>query len=106
MPTHVKKISVIIPVFNEKENIAVLLERLRHVGETIRPWELEILFVDDASSDGSFEAISEQTLRDSRIRVLRLSRNFGSHRACLAGLTYSTGNKAVLISADLQDPPE
>jgi len=66
----------------------------------------EIIFVDDGSSDKSFDIISHLSQKDARVKCLRFSRNFGSHAALLAGLRKACGAAAVIISADLQDPPE
>jgi len=69
-------------------------------------YDFEFIFIDDGSSDGSLSVIRELSIKDNRIKALSLSRNFGSHAACLAGLIYSKGDACTFISADLQDPPE
>ncbi|TMJ93602.1 MAG: glycosyltransferase family 2 protein, partial [Actinobacteria bacterium] len=79
---------------------------MRAVGEQLRPDELELLFVDDGSGDGSFELLRQEAERDARVQVMRLSRNFGSNAAILAGLTYARGDAVLVLAADLQDPPE
>jgi len=98
-------ISIIIPVYNEEEAIPLLYERLRDVIAGHR-YDFEFIFIDDGSTDSSFSILKKLCNNDPRVRVLRFSRNFGSHAACLAGLTYSMGDAAAFISADLQDPPE
>ncbi len=100
------RISLIIPVFNEEENIPYLYERLKDVRKNILPDELEILFVDDGSTDNSFNLLSEISKRDKQVKIIRFARNFGSHVACLAGIVNSGGDACAFISADLQDPPE
>jgi len=100
-----KTISVIIPVFNEEENIHALYERLVHIAGP-SSYDFEIIFVDDGSKDRSFAIVEELGNRDRRVKGVQLSRNFGSHAACLAGLTYAAGDACAFISADLQDPPE
>lgn len=100
------RISLIIPVFNEEENIPYLYERLKDVRKNILPDELEILFVDDSSTDNSFNILSEISKRDKQVKIIRFARNFGSHVACLAGIVNSDGDACAFISADLQDPPE
>ncbi|NJD54785.1 MAG: glycosyltransferase [Nitrospirae bacterium] len=98
-------ISVVIPVFNEKENLPLVLERLAGAVRAGRD-TFEFIFIDDGSTDGTYEALQQMTVLDPRVRVIRFSRNFGSHAACLAGLTYAKGDACAFISADLQDPPE
>jgi dolichol-phosphate mannosyltransferase len=98
-------ISITIPSYNEEENLPVLYERLKHVAEALEH-TFEFIFVDDGSSDGSFQFLEDLARKDSRVKVIKFSRNFGSHAACLAGLTQATGDACTFLSADLQDPPE
>ncbi len=98
-------ISVTIPTYNEEENIPALYERLRHVSSALKQ-DVEFIFVDDGSTDGSFRILEELARRDARVKVIQLSRNFGSHAACLAGLSRASGDACAFLSADLQDPPE
>lgn len=100
------RISIIIPVHNEKENIPVLYERLSAVANEASDYVFEFIFVDDYSSDNSFEILKSYTKQDNRVKILKFSKNFGSHVACFAGLSYCTGNAATVISADMQEPPE
>ncbi len=99
-------VTVVVPVYWNEATLPALVERLRAVGEQLRPDELELLFVDDGSGDGSFALLQEAAQRDARVQVVRLSRNFGSNAAILAGLTYARGDAVVVLAADLQDPPE
>lgn len=101
-----KKISLIIPIFNEEETIPFLYERLKEIRGAVLPDELVVLFVDDASTDNSFSILSEIASQDRGIKIIRFTRNFGSHIACLAGIVNSDGDACAFISADLQDPPE
>jgi polyisoprenyl-phosphate glycosyltransferase len=101
----VSTISVVVPVYWNAGTLPALLERLRAVGTQL-PDELELLFVDDGSGDESFDLLRAEAERDPRVRVLRLSRNFGSNAAILAGLTYASGDAVAVLAADLQDPPE
>jgi glycosyltransferase involved in cell wall biosynthesis len=98
-------ISVIVPCYNEAEGINFCHERLtavlRELGE---PYE--IVYVDDGSSDGTDEALQVLEAVDSRVVVLRLSRNFGHQAAVSAGLEAVRGQATIIIDADLQDPPE
>lgn len=99
-------ISIIIPVYNEAENLPVLYRKLCDISSDIRSYKFEFVFIDDASTDDSFEIIKNMSKQDSRIRSLRFSRNFGSHIAYVAGLCYCSGSAAIAISADMQEPPE
>lgn len=98
------EISVVLPVFNEAENLSELYRRL---SETLSQFQTyEILFVNDGSTDRSAEIITEIHTQDSRVKLLNFSRNFGHQAAISAGVDYSKGNAVVLMDADLQDPPE
>ena len=99
-------VSVVIPVFNEAENLVLLHRELDEACRDLEDARLEILFVDDGSTDRSFSVLEEIASRDPRVRVVKLTRNFGSHAAILAGLTRAEGDVAVNLSSDLQDPPE
>ncbi len=99
-------VSVVIPVYHNADTLEPLLERLRSVAEGLEPDELEFVFVDDGSADESFAVLEAAAAQDPRVRVLRLSRNFGSNAAILAGLAHAGGDAVVVIAADLQDPPE
>jgi dolichol-phosphate mannosyltransferase len=99
-------LSVVLPCYNERENIDALLDRLRPVADAASHGRFEIIFVNDGSRDGSADALDAWSERDSRIKVLHLSRNFGHQAALCAGLDQSSGRAVVLMDADLQDEPE
>jgi len=99
-------VSVVVPVFYNAETLPALYARLCAVAGGLPGTGLELVFVDDGSGDGSLDVLQDLAARDDRVRVLALSRNFGSNAAVLAGLTVARGDCAVVISADLQDPPE
>src|SRR5579863_9727297 len=99
-------LSIIIPVFNEEAAIPAMFARLRGIADQLAPLEIEILLMDDHSSDRSPEMLREVVRKDPRFRFARLAKNSGSHIAILAGLTESRGACAVFLAADLQDPPE
>jgi glycosyltransferase involved in cell wall biosynthesis len=98
-------ISVVVPVFNEEMNIAQFYNALTAAFAGV-DCRLEVIFVDDGSNDSTFLLLRELALRDSRVRALQFSRNFGSHAAITAGLHQARGDAAVIISVDLQDPPD
>ena len=102
MPT----LSVVIPVFNEKENLRPLLSRLLPVLEQTASGSFEIVFVDDGSFDGSAAMLDVLHDGESRVKVIHFSRNFGHQAALQAGLEAGRGDGIVLMDADLQDPPE
>jgi glycosyltransferase involved in cell wall biosynthesis len=103
--TDTPELSVVIPVFNERDALPLCLERLQRVLASL-DLTTELLFVDDGSRDGSAEWLIEYAANIQMCRVVRLSRNFGKEAAMSAGLTMSRGEAVVLIDADLQDPPE
>jgi glycosyltransferase involved in cell wall biosynthesis len=96
--------SLIIPVYNEEGNVALLHQRL--AAATAGMSSLEIIFVDDGSSDGSFAILSQIAAADSRVKVIRFSRNFGKTAAMSAGFEASRGRIIVNMDADLQDDPD
>jgi len=96
----------VIPAYNEESNINALRERLTAVFGAARGYEFDITIVDDHSSDGTPAAVRRWADDDRRVRLIRLSRNFGSHAAFHAGVAECSGDAAVFLAADLQDPPE
>ena len=99
------EVSVVIPVYNEVENIPVLYERLVGVLDDAK-LDFEVVFVDDGSSDNSGESLNEIGRSDKRVIVVELARNFGHQVAITAGLDYARGRAVAVMDADLQDPPE
>lgn len=98
-------LSVIVPVYNEEAVLPLFFSRLMAVLDTL-PINHEIVFVDDGSRDGSVNFISALCAANPRVRLIKLSRNFGKESALTAGIDHATGDAAVIIDADLQDPPE
>lgn len=98
-------ISAILPCYNEEENLAAMHGRLARVAEA-QGGEWEFLFIDDHSTDSTPRVLRELAAADPRVRVVRFSRNFGSHAAIAAGLAHCRGDAAVILAADGQDPPE
>lgn len=101
----VPDISVVVPIHNEEGNIPLLHERLKVVLEGMAV-QYEMVFVNDGSQDRSLVLLRELAAKDPHVRFLDLSRNFGHQIAVTAGLDHCRGNAAVIIDADLQDPPE
>lgn len=100
------KLSLLIPVLNEEENIRKLIPSVDEAFAVEPDTVLEFVFVDDGSRDSTFSILADLANHDSRVKVIRLSRNFGSHAALLAAFTHCTGDVASYLAADLQDPPE
>jgi dolichol-phosphate mannosyltransferase len=99
-------VSVVVPVYFSSATLRPLLTRLRGIAAGLPALDFEYVMVDDGSTDASFAILQEEAAADPRVRALRLSRNFGSNAAILAGLNYAQGDCCVAIAADLQDPPE
>ncbi|MET4107313.1 glycosyltransferase family 2 protein [Hymenobacter sp. UYP22] len=100
-------LSVIIPIYNEEDNIPALYERLRGVLDPMPlPGGYEFIFINDGSRDHSLALIQTLAARDSRVHFINFSRNFGHQIAVTAGLDRAEGEAVVIIDADLQDPPE
>jgi len=97
--------SIVVPIYNEEETVSELVRRLQLLLEQL-DGPAEVILVDDGSSDRSHELMLEAREADSRIKVLRLSRNFGHQIAITAGMDLATGNAVIIMDADLQDPPE
>ncbi len=99
-----EKLSVVVPCFNEQEAIPLFYQETTAVLEKIH-CDHEFLFVNDGSKDHSLEVIQTLTGKDPRVKYLSFSRNFGKEAAMLAGMKYATGDRVVIMDADLQDPP-
>jgi len=100
------RLSVAIPVHNEESVLPELLQRLRKVLEELPGGPHEIVFVDDGSTDGTFDRLGAAAREDSRIIAISLSRNFGHQAAISAALDHASGDAVVIMDGDLQDVPE
>ncbi len=98
-------ISIVVPVYNEAENIEAVLDEIVEVMDKFGR-SYEVIVVDDGSKDNSFEVLKRYHEREPRVRVVRLTRNFGQHPAVYAGFTYARGKWVTTIDADGQNPPE
>lgn len=101
-----KKVTIIVPAYNEEESLPFLYERLEKLINENTNYEFEILFVNDGSKDKTIDLIKEYREKDKRINYVDFARNFGKEIAMIAGLDYATGDCVIFIDADLQDPPE
>ena len=101
-----KKVTIIVPAYNEEESLPFLFERLEKLMNENTNYEFEILFVNDGSKDKTIDLIKEYREKDKRINYVDFARNFGKEIAMIAGLDYATGDCVIFIDADLQDPPE
>jgi dolichol-phosphate mannosyltransferase len=99
-------LSVVVPVYGNASDLRALHERLSAAIATVPELDSELVFVDDGSPDDSFAVLEALAAEDTRVRVLGLSRNFGSNAAILAGLAEARGDAVMTLAADLQDPPE
>jgi glycosyltransferase involved in cell wall biosynthesis len=98
-------LSIVIPVYNEEKVLPLLVDRLRQLADQF-PCPVEMIMVNDGSSDQSIAVLHETAMRDCRFSVVGLSRNYGHQIAATAGLDASRGDAVVLMDADLQDTPE
>ncbi|WP_038027311.1 glycosyltransferase family 2 protein [Synechococcus sp. PCC 7336] len=105
MPDSRPVLSIVVPLYNEAENLDYLFERLERVCDRLQV-SYEIICIDDGSRDGTLNQLRAHHHRNPAIKVLGLSRNFGKELALSAGLDYASGDAVVPIDADLQDPPE
>ena len=101
-----KRITVIIPCYNEERNLDLLYKKMEEVFVQLPDYLFKILLVNDGSNDNSLIKMKELHEKDSKVSYLSLSRNFGKENAMLAGLDFAEGDAVILMDADLQDPPE
>lgn len=97
--------SIVIPVYNERETIPTLYDRVKKVIDALDA-PAEVVMVDDGGSDGSFELLKDIHRKDPRFKILSFSRNFGHQVAISAGIEHAHGDAVMIIDGDLQDPPE
>ena len=102
-----KVITVVVPTYNEQENIPLVYDRIKRVfSDDLPGYNWELLFIDNFSTDGSRAIITELAEKDDRIKAIFNARNFGFSRSTYYGLSQAAGDCAVLMYADMQDPPE
>jgi polyisoprenyl-phosphate glycosyltransferase len=98
-------VSIVVPVYHNASSLADLLIELQDVADKNPDDVFEFIFVDDGSGDNSFDILNTLSQSEPRMRIIKLSRNFGSNPAIMAGLSQAQGDAVAAIAADLQDPP-
>ena len=100
-----KKISIIVSVYNEESALRQFYGESKPIFDAL-PWDYELLFVNDGSSDGSLAILKEFAAQDPKVKLVNFSRNFGHEAAMIAGIDHFDGDGLVCMDADLQHPPE
>lgn len=100
-----RKITILIPCYNEEQSLPLLYRALNSVVDTINGYEFEYLFVNDGSKDHTLDVLRDLHAQDKRVCYVDLSRNFGKENAMLAGFDYAKGDAMIIMDADLQHPP-
>lgn len=100
-----KKISIIVPTYNEEKNLYEFQHQLDLTRKQMHDYQFEILYINDGSKDKTLQILQSLRKKDSSIHYLNLSRNFGKEAAMLAGFDHLSGDCAIIMDADLQDPP-
>ncbi len=99
-------LSILVPCYNEEESIMLFYQEIVKLKDAIKEMELEILFVDDGSTDNTYNKLVELSGQDSRVKYISFSRNFGKEAALFSGLRAVTGDCTVVMDVDLQHPPD
>ena len=99
-------LSLVVPVFNESETVSIFIDRIKEVFDALDSIDLDIVFVNDGSTDDTLSQLIELKRNFRSIRIVDLSRNFGKEAALTAGIKIASGHVVVPIDVDLQDPPE
>ena len=100
------KLDIVIPIYNEEENLEELFRRLTDACRTLEDVDWRVIYVNDGSADRSLEIMIDHSQRNGRFTVVELSRNFGHQAAIAAGIKSAEGNAVIFMDGDLQDPPE
>src|SRR5690606_3057513 len=100
--TVMKRISILIPAYNEAPVLEPLMTRLGNLANSVKDYDFEFFFVNDGSRDRTLDIIKEFAEKDDRVSYVNLSRNFGKEIGMIAGLDHVTGDATVIIDADLQ----
>lgn len=100
-----EKLSIVVPCYNEQEAAPIFYDTVHAMEDKLSSVELEFIFVDDGSKDGTLDVLRKLHERDERVHYVSFSRNFGKEAGIYAGLEKSTGDYVVIMDVDLQDPP-
>jgi glycosyltransferase involved in cell wall biosynthesis len=100
-----KLISIVVPMYNERDSVGILYRALAHVADELSNYDFEYIFVSDGSTDGTLERLRNIAEQDYRVKYISFSRNFGKEAAMYAGLLNSRGDFVATMDADMQDPP-
>ena len=101
-----KKISVVIPMYQEEQVVEECYKRIQSIFENIKDYDYEIICVNDGSNDKTLEILEQLASKDNKLKIISFARNFGHQMAVTAGIKHITGDAVIIIDADLQDPPE
>ena len=101
-----RKISLVIPMYNEEEVVNECYFRVKRVMESLTNYTYEIIFVNDGSKDKTLDLLIKIADENKQVKIISFSRNFGHQAAVTAGMKYTTGDAVVILDADMQDPPE
>ena len=101
-----KKISLVVPMYNEEEMIPLFFEKMNEVLSQIKNYKFEYVLVNDGSRDDTLKMLKEQKKVQNNIKIVSFSRNFGHEAAVCAGFQNADGDAVIVMDADLQDPPE
>ena len=101
-----KLISIIIPAFNEEGNVKELSNRIKNVFKTINNYDYEIIFVENGSTDNTFNTLKDIQSNNKKVKIIKLSRNFKMDGGIAAGIQYSEADATIIMTANLQDDPE
>ncbi len=99
-------ISLIVPCYNEEEVLPYFYQAFCELANNLKEYDLEVIFVNDGSKDRTIEIVKEFAVKDSRVKYISFSRNFGKEAAIYAGFEHASGDYIAMLDADLQDPPE
>ena len=100
-----KLVSIVISAYNEQDNVSELYKQLVKELKKVKNTDFEFLYVDDGSSDKTYDNCLKLQAKDSRVKVVQLKRNFGHEIAMAAGMDYAKGNAVIFMDSDLQHPP-
>lgn len=101
-----KKISIIVPTYNEEDIINLFYIELKNTVLKINDYNYEVIFIDDGSKDNTLKILKDVKEKDENVKIISFSRNFGKESAILAGLENSDGELVVVMDSDLQHPPQ